>query len=94
MNFLQNNKMKQYNFLKNKIAKIFNSELALLIFWVLVLSTLNLNSVALNEINAANYKVNLETFFILIKIACAVSGRRYALLALSLIAPRLVSNIN
>ena len=54
------------NIKKNKVANIFNSELALLIFWVLVLTTLNLNSVALNEINTANYKVNLETFFILI----------------------------
>jgi len=54
------------NIKKNKIANILNSELALLVFWVLVLTTLNLNSVALNEINTANYKVNLETFFILI----------------------------
>jgi hypothetical protein len=54
------------NIKKNKVANIFNSELALLVFWVLVLTTLNLNSVALNEINTANYKVNLEIFFILI----------------------------
>jgi oligosaccharide repeat unit polymerase len=54
------------NIKKKKIANIFNSELALLVFWVLVLTTLNLNSVALNEINTANYKVNLEIFFILI----------------------------
>jgi oligosaccharide repeat unit polymerase len=54
------------NIKKNKVANIFNSELTLLVFWVLVLTTLNLNSVALNEINTANYKVNLEIFFILI----------------------------
>ncbi len=54
------------NIKKNKIINIFNSELALLVFWVLVLSTLNLNNVALNEINTFNYKINFETFFILI----------------------------
>ena len=54
------------NIQKNKIANIFYSELALLIFWVLVLTTLNLNSVALKDINLANYKINLETFVILI----------------------------
>ena len=54
------------NIKKNKIINIFNSELSLFIFWVLVLSTLNLNNVALNEINTFNYKINFETFFILI----------------------------
>jgi oligosaccharide repeat unit polymerase len=54
------------NIQKKKIDNIFNGELALLIFWVLVLTTLNLNSVALNDIDTINYKINLETFFILI----------------------------
>ena len=54
------------NIQKKQINNIFNGELALLIFWALVLTTLNLNSVALNDIDTINYKINLETFFILI----------------------------
>jgi hypothetical protein len=57
------------NIQKNKKNNIFNNETALLIFWTLVLSTLNLNSVALNDFNTIYDKIDFKKFFTLINYA-------------------------
>jgi hypothetical protein len=57
------------NIQKNKKNNIFNNETALLIFWTLVLSTLNLNSVALNDFNTIYDKIDFKKFFTLVNYA-------------------------
>ena len=57
------------NIQKNKINNIFNNETVLLIFWTLVLSTLNLNSVALNDFNMIYDKIDFKRFFTLVNYA-------------------------
>ena len=51
------------NIQKNKKNNIFNNETALLIFWTLVLSTLNLNSAALNDFNTIYDKIDFKKIF-------------------------------
>ena len=55
------------NIQKNKKNNIFNNETALLIFWTLVLSSLNLNSVALNDFNTIYDKIDFKLLDQIIK---------------------------